>query len=190
MSNPSMPNIYKIGNIFDKTPEESLALINKAYPHALTTEYKYEIIKKVSDIFSEQEKLYDLLNEHTSRTNTDYFSGSLIIIREIFKLIKSIKPIEEKKYYRKKLHHDMRKCFISDQLIRHNIKKRDSTWIGVYNSVTNTIDYNGTKYNSLTGFATAHLRIYNPDCKSVDGWECCKYDHNGSWVSTNKFDRS
>ena len=123
MSNPSMPNIYKIGNIFDKTPEESLALINKAYPHALPTEYKYEIIKKVSDIFSEQEKLYDLLNEHTSRTNTDYFSGSLIIIREIFKLVKSIKPIEEKKYYRKKLHHDMRKCFISDQLIRHNIKK-------------------------------------------------------------------
>jgi len=79
---------------------------------------------------------------------------------------------------------DMAKCFTDGQRILHKIPDKPSSWIGVYNSSTNRISYDGEFYTALSDFALRHHREYEPEYKSVNGWEYCKYEVDGKWIST------
>jgi hypothetical protein len=79
---------------------------------------------------------------------------------------------------------DMAKCFTHGQRIRHTVG--DKIRVGTYDSSKDAIIYNGTPYNTLTKFATAHvLAEYNPNrASSRDGWKHCECEVKGKWIST------
>jgi hypothetical protein len=77
----------------------------------------------------------------------------------------------------------MSRVFANGQRIRHKIGgNNDKIWIGSYNSVADTISYEGNTYTSLSDFALKHIRVYNPDRLSVNGWTACEGEVDGQWI--------
>jgi len=81
---------------------------------------------------------------------------------------------------------DMSLCFADGQRIRHQ-KSLPEPWIATYQKATNTILYKGISYTSLSKFALEHIRIYNVNRPSVDGWIVCEVEEapgSDKWIST------
>jgi hypothetical protein len=78
----------------------------------------------------------------------------------------------------------MQACFADGQQIRHRL--RESTWIGSYNKTSNTIVYETKVFDTLHGFALAHLNAERPNraTKTMNAWRECETEINGKWVST------
>jgi len=75
-------------------------------------------------------------------------------------------------------------CVFNDkEEIKHDYKKEQS-WIGTYSKAQNVIVYNGTKYETPSAFALAHIKKFNPERPGVNGWDWCKVKRGGAWIFT------
>ena len=81
---------------------------------------------------------------------------------------------------------DPKKCFTHGQRIRHTAG--NNTWIGVYDSSSNAIIYNGRKYqmrSPLNQFVIAHYESMPKNKRSTaNAWQECECEINGFWRST------
>ena len=94
---------------------------------------------------------------------------------------KEAKAKEAKAKEAKENNRNMTKRFKNGQQIRHKLK--NSMRIGTYNSETNTIVFNKISFNTLSGFAKAHLASVGNE-RTVNGWKECEYKEGDDWVST------
>ena len=88
-----------------------------------------------------------------------------------------------------KKNRDTKKIFTNGQYIRHTIGI-DKTWIGIYDSINNSIICNGIKYTGrspLNKFASSHYKTERPDRTSrCNAWQECECEINEEWISTYK----
>jgi len=79
---------------------------------------------------------------------------------------------------------DMAKCFTHKQRIRHTIGI-NKTWIGIYDSSKNIIEYDGKAF-TLNKFARTHIKLERPHrrCTNVNAWKDCECEKDGKWIST------
>ena len=205
-SNVSMPGILKVG-MTERTPEIRLGEANASDTWRPPTPYSVEFAKKVLNAHGKEKTLHTLLEQYTDRIHPrrEFFRVSLEEVRKFFDLMDGemwtetrveveeedeeeesssesaprVKPTDVKGC------RDMTKCFTNGQRIRHTIGI-NKTWVGTYDSSKNGIVRDEVVYNSLTKFATAHVRKdYNPDRATVrDGWKHSECEVNGEWIST------
>ena len=210
-SNVSMPGILKVG-MTERTPEIRLGEANASDTWRPPTPYSVEFAKKVLNAHGKEKTLHTLLEQYTDRIHPrrEFFRVSLEEVRKFFDLMDGemwtetrveveeedeeeesssesaprVKPTDVKGC------RDMTKCFTNGQRIRHTIGI-NKTWVGTYDSSKNGIVRDEVVYNSLTKFATAHVRKdYNPDRATVrDGWKHSECEVNGEWISTYSLQR-
>lgn len=206
-----MPGILKVG-MTERTPEIRLGEANASDTWRPPTPYSVEFAKKVLNAHGKEKTLHTLLEQYTDRIHPrrEFFRVSLEEVRKFFDLMDGemwtetrveveeedeeeesssesaprVKPTDVKGC------RDMTKCFTNGQRIRHTIGI-NKTWVGTYDSSKNGIVRDEVVYNSLTKFATAHVRKdYNPDRATVrDGWKHCECEVNGEWISTYSLQR-
>lgn len=206
-----MPGILKVG-MTERTPEIRLGEANASDTWRPPTPYSVEFAKKVLNAHGKEKTLHTLLEQYTDRIHPrrEFFRVSLEEVRKFFDLMDGemwtetrveveeedeeeesssesaprVKPTDVKGC------RDMTKCFTNGQRIRHTIGI-NKTWVGTYDSSKNGIVRDEVVYNSLTKFATAHVRKdYNPDRATVrDGWKHSECEVNGEWISTYSLQR-
>ena len=205
-SNPSMPCILKVG-MTERTPEIRLGEANASDTWRPPTSYKIEFAKKVSNPSQKEKTLHNLLEQYTDRIHPrrEFFRVSPEEVHTFFNLMDGETWIEEEeddaeedeedteprvKATGVKGCRDMAKCFINGQRIRHTIGT-NKTWIATYDSSKNKIICDETIYDSLSKFATEHVRKdYNPErATDRDGWKHCECEVDGRWVSTYSLPR-
>ena len=201
VSNPSMPGILKIG-MTERTPDARLSEANASDTWRPPTPYKIEFAKKVSNPSAKEKALHVLLEQYTERINPrrEFFRVSPEDVRKFFDLIDGeiwtevcegedeedvcLEAVGRVKSTGVKGCRDMTKCFTNGQRIKHTIANK--TWIGTYDSSNNEIIHEQNAYDSLSKFATAHVRKdHNPDrATERDGWKHCECEIDEKWVST------
>jgi len=97
-SNPSMPNILKIG-MTERTPDIRLKEANNADTWKPPTPYKIEFAKKVINPKQKETTLHSLLSKYTIRTNPkrEFFQVSIEEVKIFFDLIDGELWINDKK---------------------------------------------------------------------------------------------
>jgi hypothetical protein len=206
-SNPSMPGLLKVG-ITERTPDIRLHDANTSDTWRPPTLYELEIAKKVKNPREKEKTLHKLLEQYAERVHPrrEFFRVSLEELRVFFDLMDgemwntAPAPVSEEEveetYEEDETEststpvtentsgcRDMTKCFTHGQRIRHVIGI-NKIWTGTYDSAQNGIVCDNVFYKSLSSFALAHRRIYNPSRKSTGGWKHCECERNGEWVST------
>jgi len=197
-SNPSMPNILKIG-MTERTPEER---VKELFTTGVPLPFKIEFAKSVKDPKGKESTLHLLLEQYTERINPrrEFFRVSPEEVRKFFdlmdgemwsetyveeeeeeeedtSLVPRVKPTSVKGC------RDMAKCFTNGQRIRHKIGI-NKTWIGTYDSSKNGIIYDG-KTLTLNKFAVSHFESERPDrVSNVNAWKDCECEVDGKWIST------
>lgn len=207
-SNPSMPDILKIG-MTERTPEIRLNEANTSDTWRPPTPYKIEFAKKVIHAPEKEKTLHVLLEQYTERINPrrEFFRVSPEEVRKFFDLMdgemwidtNTIEEPDEQDSEDEDASEtptrvrssdvigcrDMTKCFTNGQRIRHTIGI-NRIWIGTYDSLKNAIIHDGNPYTSLSSFALYHIRtVSNPTRMSINGWSNCECEVDGKWISTN-----
>jgi hypothetical protein len=199
-SNPSMPGILKIG-MTERTPLDRLCEANSSDTWRPPTPYKIEFAKLVSDSCEKEKTLHILLEQYTERINPkrEFFRVSKEEVLKFFELMDgemwkdTFDDKKEKEFLSESGDEeiscsvrgcrDMSKCFINNQRIRHTIGI-NKIWIGVYNSLLNSIVYND-KVLSLNKFVCLHYETERPDrTPRANAWRECECEIDGKWIST------
>lgn len=208
-SNQSMPGILKIG-MTERTPVVRLSEANASDTWRPPTSYKIEFAKKVSNPSQKEKTLHSLLEKYTERINPrrEFFRVSREEVDTFFNLIDgedwvegedeeveededtSLDKEQQVKAIGVKGSREMAKCFTNGQRIRHTIGA-NKTWFATYDSSKNKIVCDGIIYDSLSKFATEHVRKeYNPErATDRDGWKHCECEVDSIWVSTYSLPR-
>ena len=194
LSNPTMPEIYKIG-LTTRTPEERLSEAN-ASPD-IPTPYKLEFARKVSDVSSKERNLHTILEMDNERVNPkrEFFQTNLERIRMLFNLMDGEwwVPCEEDDTSSVASPQDsstgrrvgLSRYFTDGQRIRHQ-GSCDTIWIGTFDASTNTIKRDGKSYRSLSSFAGEHYRQARDDRNpNTNGWTECYCEVNGEWIKAD-----
>jgi len=191
-SNPSMPDIYKIG-MTERTISERLNEANCSDTWRPPTPYIVEIAKKVINPKEKETILHNLLEKYTERINPkrEFFRVSITEIKLFFNLMDgedyNFKDDNDNESINSESSiigcRDMSKCFYDGQKIRHKIGF-DKIWIGIYNLKGNCIIYNNEIYKTLSAFSMGHYKIDKPERISANGWSECECEINNEWVST------
>lgn len=188
-SNTERPGELKIG-MTERTPDIRLREANSS-TWALPT-FVLEFAKKVDDPKEIEKKIHAILSVFARRIHPkrEFFEVSLEKVMLLFDLIEGeywTNPEDEDDVAQSSIQggsRDMSKCFTHGQQIRHMCGI--DIWVGVYDSTTNTIGYDGTQYTSLSGFAKEHYRTCKPDRQSANanGWKECECVVDEKWIST------
>jgi hypothetical protein len=206
-SNESMPGILKIG-VTERTPEIRLNEANCCDTWRPPTPYKLESAKKVLDSRKKEIALHKALSRYSERINPkrEFFRITVEEVKLLIDLMdgevwignipgnipgnildntpasnaKESIVISKKKV--NKTIHDMPKCFVNGQRIRHIINS-STIWIGKYNKESNGIIHDDKFYRSLSTFSSAHYITTNSN-KSTrrNGWKDCECEVNGKWI--------
>ncbi len=202
-----MPGLLKVG-ITERTPDVRLHDANTSDTWRPPTLYELEIAKRVKNPKDKEKTLHKLLEQYAERVHPrrEFFRISLEELRVFFDLMDgemwsppslmseeedNEEPNEDEETESTETPvvasvtgcRDMKKCFTHGQRIRHVIGI-NKVWTGTYDSSRNGIVCDNVFYKSLSSFAVAHRRVYNPSRKSTGGWKHCECERNGEWVST------
>jgi hypothetical protein len=210
-SNESMEGIIKIG-MTERTPDIRLNEANISDTWRPPTPYKLELAKKVLNPKQKEKIIHKLLTQYSERINPnrEFFKISIEEVKVFFEImdgeywIESSNQDKGEKYdlddeyieeYNEtedkisivKNTRDIKKIFKNGQNIRHTIGI-NKTWVGIYDSVNNTIICNGIIYKGrspLNQFACSHYKTERPDRTSrCNAWLECECEINGNWIST------
>lgn len=204
LSNPSIPNLYKIG-MTKKTPESRA---KELYKTGLPEPFVIEFAKNVNEPMEKEKSIHKLLKNERHNSSREFFSSDLSKIKNIFSLCDGVdwEPIKEsrndekeidelkkeegieKKNRRKKREY----CFDNGQRIRHKLVRQSSHWTGKWNSINKCIEFNNNEYKTLTSFAQAHSNFHGSSSKksSINGWVSCECEiisvtGKRSWIKCN-----
>jgi len=205
LSNPSIPNLYKIG-MTKKTPE---GRAKELYKTGIPEPFVIEFAKNVNEPMQKEKSIHKLLKNERHNQSREFFSSELSKIKNIFSLCDGIdwKPIkdsrndekemdelkkdEEKKIAKNKRREKREYCFDNGQRIRHKLVRQSNCWTGKWDTINKCIEYNNIEYQSLTSFAQAHSNFYKESKKSsINGWVSCECEVIGvtgkrSWIKCN-----
>ena len=203
LSNPSIPNLYKIG-MTKKTPESRA---KELYKTGLPEQFVIEFAKNVNEPMEKEKSIHKLLKNERHNPSREFFCSDLSKIKNIFSLCDGVdwEPIkdsrndeemdekeEEKKLEKKKRREKREYCFDNGQRIRHKLVRQSNCWIGKWNSINKCIEFNNNEYKSLTSFAQEHSNFYGSSSKksSINGWASCECEIIGvtgkrSWIKCN-----
>ena len=208
LSNECMPGILKVG-MTERTPD---VRAKELFTTGVPTPFIIEFAKKVKDVKTKEKKLHELLEEYTDRVgmNREFFRVSPEKVSMFFDLMdgemwettKEEEDVEEiveavdeitvqappsVNTTELKKTRNMAKCFTNGQRIRHTIVGINKTLNGTYDSSKNEIVCDDKSYDTLSGFAISHHRIYNPARKTANGWTECKCEVDGKWIFAAEF---
>ena len=176
LSNPTHPDIFKIGITFN-TPEERCKILSS--DTGVVFPFKIEFAKKVKDPRFKETKIHSFLNAKRVNPKREFFREPLDQIKTLFDLM-------DGEYWSENIDTDIGDANIPEfkdgQRVRH--RYGDDYWIGVYDSTSTKIVHNGQKY-SASGFGTHHIMSLNPDRTTYTspGWKACERElADGSWI--------
>ena len=201
LSNTTMPGLLKVG-MTTRTPEERA---RELFTTSVGAPFTVEFAKKVRNPMAKEHTLHLLLEQYTERTSRsrEFFRVSPEEVRTLFDLMdgemwvregdaeedeaeedEEAEEEMEPKEPRKKPAgcRDMAKCLTDGQRIRHTIGIT-KIWTGNYDATLNAIVCNGTTYATPTTLAKAHLKAEGSSRTTANGWNECKCEINGTWVS-------
>jgi hypothetical protein len=170
ISNECMPGIFKVG-MTERTPVERLKEANKSDTWRPPIPYKLEFAKRVQLVREKEGYLHRLLSKYHCRINEsrEFFKCDVADVRLFFDILDGEywAPEDEEEDpsgAEGTKRRDMRQLFSDKQRIRHIYRGDEQTaWIGIYDSVRSEIECGGVFYKTLSEFATAHVRLFNPD---------------------------
>lgn len=203
LSNAAMPGILKVGITGNTAEERARQLSTTGVP----LPFKVEFAMKVKDNHSAETTLHKLLEQYTERISRrrEFFRVSVEEVRGFFDLMASAggvyvqetEPEADADYIdddsgsennanvgQKKGCRVMSKCFTHGQRIRH-VVGINKICIGTYDAVKDSIVSGDVVYKTISGFAFAHNRVYNPSRKTTNGWIECECEVDGEWIPTH-----
>lgn len=202
LSNAAMPGILKVGITGSTAEERAKQLSTTGVP----LPFKVEFAMKVADNKSAETTLHKLLEQYTERISSrrEFFRVSVEEVRGFFDLMASAggtyvqeteadeaEDIDDSASEnneivgQKKGCRTMSRCFTHGQRIRH-VVGINRICIGTYDAIKDGIVYgDDVFYKTISGFAFAHNKVYNPSRKTTNGWVECECEVDGKWVPTH-----
>ena len=206
LSNAAMPGILKIGITGNTAEERARQLSTTGVP----LPFKVEFAMKVIDARSAETTLHKLLEQYTERISSrrEFFRVSVEEVRGFFDLMASaggayvqetepdINTVAETEDIddsasenneivgQKKGCRTMSRCFTHGQRIRH-VVGINRICIGTYDAIKDGIVCGDVFYKTISGFAFAHNKVYNPSRKTTNGWTECECEMDGKWIPTH-----
>lgn len=107
LSNPSIPNLYKIG-MTKKTPESRA---KELYKTGLPEPFVIEFAKNVNEPMKKEKSIHKLLKNERHNSSREFFSSDLSKIKNIFSLCEGVdwEPINDSRNDEKELEEDMQR---------------------------------------------------------------------------------